>query len=183
MSAILPGDVPADAGIFVADRSAPGVRPNVLYWRSGCLVAQLTASRTRLCNPRAATVFIARTAPVFHTRTGLVHDTFLIGVVRSDVTRVTVQSPGATQTVLDGSKRKTEPLPPQEVYTAKTPGWWGSWEDSTFQNHGTWSATVKVFGKHGLIATTHVAFTKPGEAVYCASALRAVCGSSAQRRS
>lgn len=113
MSAILPGDVPADAGIFVADRSAPGVRPNVLYWRSGCLVAQLTASRTRLCNPRAATVFIARTAPVFHTRTGLVHDTFLIGVVRSDVTRVTVQSPGATQTVLDGSKRKTEPLPPQ----------------------------------------------------------------------
>jgi hypothetical protein len=183
MSAVLPKDVPADAGIFVADRSAPGVRPEVLYWRRGCLVAQLSASRTRVCNPHAAAVFIARTAPVFHSRSGTVHDMFLIGVVRSDVTRVTVHSPGATQIVMHGSQRREEPFPPQVVYDKKTPGWWGSWEDSTFGNARTWNATVKVYGKHGLIATTKVLFENPGEALYCASALRAVCGVSAQRRS
>lgn len=183
MSAVLPSDVPANAGIFAADRSAPGLRPNVLYWQRGCLVAQLTASRTRLCNPHAAAVFIARTAPVFHDRNQVVHDMFLIGVVRSDVTRVVVHSPGAMQTVMVGSTRKPEPMPPQVVYDSRTPGWWGSWEDSTFQNRGTWSAVVEVYGKHGLIATTNVAFSKPGEAVYCASAFRAVCGVSAQRRS
>jgi hypothetical protein len=101
----------------------------------------------------------------------MVHDMFLIGVVRSDVTRVTVHSRGEA------------PLPPQVVYDKKTPGWWGSWEDSTYGTGDTWQATVKVYGKHGLIATTDVVFRKPGDAFYCASALRAVCGSSAHRRS
>ncbi len=183
MSAVRAGDVPADAGIFAADRFGLDTRPNVLYWRRGCLVVQLGASRTRLCNPHAAAVLIARTAPVFHSRSGLVHDMFLIGVVRSDVTRVTVHSPGATQTVMHGATGREEPLPPQVVYDKKNPGWWGSWEDSTYGTGDTWQATVKVYGKHGLIATTNVVFEKPGEAFYCASALRAVCGSSAQRRS
>jgi hypothetical protein len=183
MSAVRAGDVPADAGIFVADRFSFHARPNVLYWRRGCIVAQLSASRTRLCNPHAAAVFIARAFPAFHSRSGLVHDMFLIGVVRSDVTRVTVHSRDETQTVMHGATAKQEPLPPQVVYDKKNPGWWGSWEDSTYGTGGTWQATVKVFGKHGLIAATNVVLGKPGLALYCASALRGVCGSSAQRRS
>jgi hypothetical protein len=183
MSAVRTGDVPLDAGIFATDRFGFDARPNVLYWRRGCLVVQLSASRTRLCNPQAAGVFIARTAPVFHSRSGLVHDMFLIGVVRSDVTRVTVHARGATQTVMQGATGREEPLAPQVVYDKKTPGWWGSWEDSTYGTGGTWQATVKVYGKHGLIATTHVVFEKPGDAFYCASALPAVCGLSAQRSS
>ncbi len=183
MSAVRAGDVPAGAGIFAADRFSRTARPNVLFWRRGCLVAQVGASRTRLCDPHAAAVFIARTAPVFHSRTGLVHDMFLIGVVRSDVTRVTVHSPGETQTVMHGATGREEPLAPQVVYDKKTPGWWGSWEDTTYGTGSTWRATVKVYGTHGLIATTDVVFEKPGDALYCASALRAVCGSSAQRRS
>lgn len=179
ISELQPKEIPPDAGIFIADRLATDVRPEVLYWRRGCLVAQLSASRTRLCQPHAAAVFIAQTGEMLPTTTGVTHDMFLIGVVRSDVTRVVVRSPGATQIVMHGSQRKEEPSPPQVLYDEKTPGWWGSWV-GTFD---TWHVTVEVYGKHGLIATTHVVFDKPGEAVYCASALRGVCGMSAQRRS
>ena len=70
----------------------------------------------------------------------------------------------------------------RRFYDVRTPGWWGTVEDSTFQPV-PWDATVKVYGRHGLIATTRVRFVSPGDAFYCASALRGVCGVSAQRRS
>lgn len=177
-SRIQPKDVPRDAGILTSMTDAPG-RTEALYWSDGCLGVRLrTGARTRLCDPHAAAVMVVDAVPKYQQGWNM----FVIGVVRSDVTRVTVHARGAMQTVMHGSTRKAEPFPPQVVYDAKTPGWWGTFEDSTFQPV-PWDLTIEVYGKHGLIATTRARFSKPGDALYCASALRGVCGISAQRRS
>jgi hypothetical protein len=177
ISLLLPSEVPAGAGILAASRITPHRRPAVLYWRRGCIGVQLAASRTRLCTPRAAAVVIAQAVP--KTRGW---NMFITGVVRSDVTRVTVHARGATETVMHGATRTVRPVPAQVVYDARTPGWWGTFVDSTVQPI-PWDATVKVYGRHGLIATTQIRFAEPGDALYCASALRGACGISAQRRS
>jgi hypothetical protein len=177
-SRIQAADVPDGAGIFTSLTDAPA-RTEAIYSSGSCLGVRLrTGARTRLCDPHAAAVMIVDAVPRYQHGWNL----FVIGVARSDVTRVTVQARGAMQTVMHGSTRSSRPLPPQVVYDAKTPGWWGSFDDSTFQPV-PWDLTVKVFGKHGLIATTRARFSKPGDALYCASALRGVCGMSAQRRS
>jgi hypothetical protein len=177
ISLLLPREVPREAGVLASSRIAPHVRPGVLYWQRGCIGAQLATSRTLLCSPRAAAVVIAQAMPRARG-----WNMFLTGVVRGDVTRVTVHARGATEMVMRGATRTVKPFPPQVVYDAKTPGWWGTFTDSTFQPV-PWDATVDVYGKHGLIATTRIRFAQPGDALYCASALRGVCGISAQRRS
>ena len=100
-------------------------------------------------------VFVAHALP----RAGSYRGMFLTGVARSDVTRITA----------DGNP----------VFDGRTPPWWGGWENSSNRRQ----ATVKVYGAHGLLATAHVAFTGAGDQIYCASALRGVCGMSAHRRS
>jgi hypothetical protein len=177
VSLLLPREVPAGAGVLASSRIAMHVRPAVLYSKRGCIGVQLAASRTLLCRPRAAAVVIAQAVP--QTRGW---NMFLTGVVRGDVTRVTVHARGETETVMHGASRTERPLPAQVVYDARTPGWWGTFTDSTYQPV-PWDVTVSVYGRHGLIATTRIRFERPGDAFYCASALRGVCGISAQRRS
>lgn len=182
MSQVGPSDVPAGAGILVASTDSPG-HTEVVYWSDGCLGVRLRdGARTRLCDPKAAAVFVADARPMDHAQGGEGWSMFLTGVARSDVTRITVHARGATEVVMHGATRVVEPMRSQLAYDAKTPGWWGSWQVSTYQPV-PWEATVKVYGKRGLLATTHVRFAKPGDALYCASPLRGVCGISAQRRS
>ena len=167
MSRVVPRDVPRGAGILAAMTTGPTIGTDVLYVpRNGCLGVRLRDSaRTTLCEPRASVVFVAYAVPKLERGWNM----FLLGAVRSDVTNVTVD------TVRDGA-------PPLIVYDRRTPGWWGSWTLSTGQPV-PWNAVVRVYNRIGLMATVHVHPSRPGDAIYCASALRGVCGISAQRRS
>ena len=176
-------NLPAGAGLLQATRDKPGGHADALYVpRNGCIGVQLfSGARTTLCRPRAAAVFIVDALPSY--RPGQ-WNTFVTGVARSDVTKITVQARGAQEDdyVPGTHTHHFRPLPPQVVYDSKTPMWWGAFVDSTFQPQ-RWNLVVKVYNRVGLMATEHVIPTTPGDELYCASALRAVCGVSAQRRS
>jgi len=176
-------NLPAGAGLINALRDKPGGHPEALYVpRNGCIGVQLfSGSRTTLCRPHAVAVFIVDALPSYHPGQW---NTFVTGVARSDVTKITVQARGAQE---DDYSPRTHThhfrlMPPQVVYDSKTPMWWGAFGDSTFQPR-SWNLVVKVYNRFGLMAAEHVVPTKPGDALYCASALRGVCGMSAQRRS
>jgi hypothetical protein len=178
LSRVQPSDVPAGAGILTASTNPPG-DTEAIYWSDGCLGVRLgDGARTRLCNPQAAAVFVADAVP----RSERNWYVFFTGVVRSDVTRVTVQARKETEIVMSGARRVVEPMPPQILYDRATPGWWGGFEGQTAQPV-PWDATLRVYGRHGLIATTRVRPAHAGDALYCASALRGACGISEHRRS
>lgn len=175
------GSLPPGSGLLAALRDRPGGRPEALYVpRNGCLGVQLfDGRRTTLCRPHAAAVFVVDALP--SSRPGQ-WNTFVLGVARSDVTKITVQARGATEDVYRHGTHERRPLPPQVVYDRRTPPWWGAFEDSTFQPR-RWNLTVEVYNRFGLIATEHIAPQRAGDALYCASALRGSCGESAQRSS
>jgi hypothetical protein len=174
-------NLPAGAGLLQALRDKPGGHPEALYVpRNGCIGVQLfSGARTTLCRPHAAALFIVDALPSY--RPGQ-WNTFVTGVARSDVTRITVQARGATEDVYRNHAHHSRRMPPQVVYDRKTPDWWGTFVDSTYQPQ-RWNLTVKVYNRFGLVASEHIAPAKAGDALYCASALRAVCGISEQRRS
>jgi hypothetical protein len=173
MSLLKPREIPAGAGVLVASRTAFRGRPELLFVRrDGCLGVQFRhGAPARLCNLRAAAVVLAD-----EPRPNAL---FITGVVRSDVTRVVVYAP--RETYMDNRRHdhRVRRQPPRLVYDARTPGWWGTFEYSTSRG----PVFVAVYGKHGRIATRRIDLAEPGERLYCASALRGVCGMSAQRRS
>jgi hypothetical protein len=174
-------NLPAGAGLLTALRDKPGGHAEALYVpRNGCIGVQLfDGSRTTLCRPHASAIFVVDALPSF--RPGQ-WNAFVVGVARSDVTKITVQARGATEDVYRHGTHHERPLPPQVVYDRRSPSWWGAFDDSTYQPR-SWNLTVRVYDRFGLMATEHVTPAKPGDALYCASALRGVCGMSAQRRS
>jgi hypothetical protein len=155
MSRVEPKDIPAGAGVLNAITYRP--HESSVFWHDGrCVgVTFVDGARQRLCNLRTPVVFVAHALPQAGSYRGM----FVTGIARSDVTRVTA----------DGNP----------VFDGKTPPWWGGWEDST----NRWQVTIEAYGAQGLLATAHVTFTGAGDRLYCASALRGVCGMSAQRRS
>jgi hypothetical protein len=175
------GSLPPGSGLLAALRDKPGGHPEALYVpRNGCIGVQLfSGERTTLCRPHAAAVFVVDALPSY--RPGR-WNAFVIGVARSDVTKITVEARGATEDVYRHGTHRLRPMPPQVVYDRTTPPWWGAFEDSTFQPR-PWDLLVRVYNRFGLIAAERVVPARAGDALYCASALRGVCGMSAQRRS
>jgi hypothetical protein len=178
MSRVEPKDVPAGAGVLIALTERPHV--TAAFWHDGSCVGVtfLDGSRQRLCNLHTPVVFLVHALP--HTQQNW--NMFVIGLARADVTRITAVERGVTITDMRSGTPVTSAMGPQLLFDAKTPPWWGSWEESTGQPV-PWNATYQVYGRRGLLATAHVRFASPGETLYCASALRGVCGMSAHRRS
>lgn len=108
---------------------------------------------------------------------------FVDGVVSAAVTRATITTTGATNVVVRAGRRDARPEGPVTVFDRASYGHtWGtitSYRSQPVQ----WSARIDLYGAHGKLASLRLRFAKPGAYVYCASALRASCGSSAQRRS
>jgi hypothetical protein len=125
--------------LYTQDGSCIGVQPHV-------------GARVTFCDPHGFAILYAEAVP-------LAHNVFLMGITRSDVSRVTVN--GRLADVRAQNR------------------WWGTFPDTL----GTWRATLAFFSKHGRLGTLRLDFTKPGERIYCASALRGACGMSAHRRS
>ncbi len=160
-------DVPAGAGVLADARALPNARADVLYSAKGCIGVQLREGpRQLLCPPHAAAVIIAD-AHAIAGQGKPFYGIQLIGVVRSDVVRVTVKAPG--ERYVDGTTgtRVIRQMPAQNVYTAAYPGPWGSFQLSTGQPT-RWDAIVTVYGKNGRLATLQIRPTKAGDALYCA---------------
>ena len=159
MSRVGPADLPRNAGVLAALTDRP--HGTEVLWHDGRCVGITfeDGARQRLCNVRTPIVLLAHAEP--QVRPGW-WNMFVIGIARGDVARITV----------DGNP----------VFDAKTPPWWGAWDGSIGEAR-QWDAVVKAYGRQGLLATAHVTFDAPGEKLYCASALRGVCGMSAHRRS
>jgi hypothetical protein len=176
-------NLPSGAGLIQSLRDKPGGHPEALYVpRNGCIGMQLfSGARTTLCRPHAAAVFIVDALPSYHPGQW---NTFVTGVARSDVTKITVQARGAQEDDYSPSTQthRMRPMPPQVVYDSKTPEWWGAFVDSTYQPQ-RWNLVVKVYNRFGLMVTARVVPAHAGDAFYCASALPALCGFSAQRSS
>ena len=97
------------------------------------------------------------------------------------MTRATITTAGATNTIVRGTKRTVTPEGPYPFYDRATYNHtWGtimSYRDQPVP----WSARIDFYGARGKLASLPLRFTKPGAYVYCASALRAACGMSAHR--
>jgi hypothetical protein len=170
--------VPKDAGVLIALTDRP--HGTEAFWHDGrCLgVTFEDGARQRLCDVRAPFVLLAHAEP--HTQQNW--SMFVIGIARADVTKIVEIDRGATVTDMRSGTAVVEPAPPSVLFDAKTPPWWGGWEGGSGQPV-PWDATFEAYGRRGLLATAHVTFDAPGEKLYCASALRGVCGTSAHRRS
>ena len=178
-SRVGPNDIPAGAGVLKALTDRP--KRTEVFWHDGRCVGVTfeNGGRQRLCNLKTPFVLLAHAEP--HTQQNW--NMFVIGIARADVSKIVEIDRAATMIDMRGGKRVVKPAPPNTLFDAKTPPWWGGWEGGTGQPVA-WDATFEAFGRHGrLLATAHVTFTSPGERLYCASALRGVCGMSAQRRS
>ena len=179
-SRVAPNDIPAGAGVLKALTDRP--RRTEVFWHDGRCVGVTFAdgARRRLCNLKTPFVFLAHAEPQFQP--GL-WNMFIIGLARADVTKITELDRAGTYVDMTSGTRVVKPMSPQPLFDARTPPWWGAWEGGSGQPV-PWDVTLKVYGKQDrLLATAHVTFTSPGERLYCASALRGVCGMSAQRRS
>ncbi len=178
MNRVEPKDIPAGAGVLNAITYRP--HESSVFWHDGRCVGVTFAdgTRQRLCNLKTPVVFLAHAVPHEQQNWNM----FIIGVARADVTRITDVERGVTTTDMRSGTPVVLPMGPERLFDAKTPPWWGGWEASSGQPV-PWDVTLKVYGRRGLLATAHVTFDAPGERLYCASALRGVCGISAHRRS
>ncbi len=125
-------------------------------------------------------VVLVAPRPVFtHGRWSI----FVDGVVSAAVTRATITTDGATNTIVRGTKRTVTPEGPFPFYDRATyDHTWGTIESYRDQPV-SWHARIDFYGAHGKLASLPLRFTKPGAYVYCASAFSAVCGMAAQRSS
>jgi hypothetical protein len=175
ISLLKPREVPTEVGVLAASRIDQVTRPEVIYSKGNCIGVQPSSSPRRvLCAPHTPAVIIAQAPRPIPNQEPPGYNMFITGVVRSDVTRVTVRTRKSTFVDMRSGKRIVRQFPPQVVYDSKTPSWWGSFQASTFQPV-RWDALVVVYGKHGKLASLRIRFTKPGETLYCASAIGTSC--------
>lgn len=87
---------------------------------------------------------------------------FLTGVVRGDVARVAVVTPGATYTDEPGPQATVKQLGPQTAYDRRNPLWWGTLTFTTTQP-GPWHAHIVFYGRSGVLGSTDLRFKAPGE--------------------
>ena len=108
---------------------------------------------------------------------------FVDGVVSAAVVRATITTEGATNVTVRGTKRTVRPEGPYPVYDRATSNHtWGTIMSYRGQPV-PWSARIDFYGAHGKLASLPLHFANPGAYLYCASAVSAVCGMSARRRS
>jgi len=102
--------------------------------------------------PQAAFV-IATIVPAYTWRGKTSYSWFLLGVVRADVTRLTVSTPGFFQT-----------------YYGRGWGAWGTFQASLGTQYPPgrapgrpWRATVTIYGHHGVLARLPLRYARAGE--------------------
>lgn len=169
---LAPRDIPVGAGVLAAGRFSVHSRPAVIYAKDGCIGIRPSLGTSRvLCPPKSPVVLVADAVKPFGTK---LYPLDITGVARSDVTRVTVHLRAMTFVDDRSGTPVVRHEPPETVYSAKQPFWWGSFILSRSQPV-PWDATVKVYGRRGLIVAQRIRFTHPGEAVYCPSATSVSC--------
>jgi len=167
-------DVPAGAGVLAATRTSQSARADLIYAQKGCVGVQLSRGPRRLlCPPRTPAVVVVD-AHMVPGQGKPFYGLFLIGVVRSDVTRVTIAVPGEKYVDATSGTRVIRQIPPQVVYEKNAPSPWGAFQLTTGQP-GAWHAIVNVYGAHGKLATLQVRPAKAGDAAYCAGAAGSAC--------
>lgn len=170
-----PRDIPRGAGVLAAGRFSVHGRPEVIYAKHGCVgVRPSMGASSLLCPPTSPVVLVANAAKPFQAAKGPLYPLFITGVARSDVTRITVHLRAMTFVDDRSGTPAVRDEPPETVYSARQPFWWGSFMVSRSQPV-PWDATVKVYGKRGVLASLRIRFTHPGEALYCPSATSVSC--------
>ena len=174
VSALTPRDVPAGAGVLASMRPVQGVRADLLYAQKSCVGVQLMhGPRKLLCPPNAPVVLIAN-AHMVAGQGKPFYSFYLLGVVRSDVTKVTVDTPGERYVDATSGVRVVKQMPPQVVYTSGGPGPWGSLQLTTGQPKH-WLSIVTVYGLHGKLATLRLEPARAGEYTFCPGATGNAC--------
>jgi hypothetical protein len=159
------GVAPQGLRVLSSMRTAFNVRPEILLAGSNaagetCIGVQLHRGPVSfLCPPASAGLVVAEAVP---QGPGGGYAMFVSGIARADVTRVTVTAPGSSYVDARSGKPVVRPLGPQPAYSSATPGWWGTFEQSTSQP-GPWHARVVFYGAHGRLGTADVRFAHPGE--------------------
>jgi hypothetical protein len=168
--AVAAGVAPRSLRILSATRTSLRTRPEILLAGmdaagTTCIGVQLhTGPVSFRCPPRTPGVVVAEAIP---RRSSGGFSTFVTGIVRADVTRVTVTAPGSTYVDARGGTPVVRRLGPQTAYTDATPGWWGTFEASTWQP-GPWRAQVRFYGARGLLGVADVHFAHPDERIVLA---------------
>ena len=166
-SAAAAGVAPATLGVLEALRTEPRVRPAVLLAGSDaagrtCIGVQLHSGPASFsCPPeldRDVGFVVAEATPPYGPNRGM----FLMGVSRADVTRVTIETPGATYVDARGPKPVVRPIGPVAVYERRPLSWWGTFVDTTPQAR-RWHARLIFYGARGELASADVRFDKAGE--------------------
>ena len=158
---------PASLGVLQVSRTQPHGRPQALVAGAGpagrtCIGAQLERGPVSfLCAPQLDDDLGLVLADASPPQAGI-HSMFLTGVVRADVTRVTVTTSGMTYVDHTGAKPIVRPFGAQTVYTRRSEGWWGTFVDTTAQP-GSWHAQVVFYGDRGPLGSLDVRFTRAGE--------------------
>ena len=161
------GLAPATLGVLEVLRTEPGVRPAVLVAGSDasgrtCIGAQLHSGPASFsCPPelgRDVGLVVAEATPPHGPSRGM----FLMGVSRADVTRVTIETPGATYVDARGSRPVVRPVGPVAVYERRPLSWWGTFLQTTLQPR-RWHARLTFYGARGELASADVRFDKAGE--------------------
>ena len=156
-----------NVGVLQVSRTSPTGRPHAL------LAGTNAAGRTCLAVQLHRGPVSALCPPELDRKVGLVvadasswtehgHSMFLMGIARADVTRVTIETPGATYVDHTGSKPVVRPFGAQTVYTRGPGSWWGTFAYTTSQPR-QWLAHVVFYGARGELASTSVRFRRPGE--------------------
>ena len=170
-----PRDIPEGAGVLTAGRFTLHGRPEVIYSKNGCIGFATTAGvRRLLCTPKSPVVLMAYAGKPYEERKGTLYPLSIIGVARSDVTRVTLHTRADTYVDVRSGTPVVRYEGPVAVYSAKQNLWWGAFESNRSQPV-PWDATVNVFGEHRRLASLRIRFSHPGEAVYCPTATSVSC--------
>ena len=150
-------------------RTRPRTRPYLLvagrdaHGRT-CVGAQLSRGPVEFYCPRrlAGSLAVLLVAPQPQWQDGL-WSTYVMGVVQSRVTRVTVSAAADTYTDMRSGKAVVRPADPQLVWQQ---GWksWGSFD--TYPGQPVpWKLRIDFYGAHGLLESLPLKFAAPVERV------------------